>query len=299
MMNKKMLIVFIIIFIILFSTYNIIKCNFFKAVDNNKKVSSEIGKNSNKNKSSTKNTRISIAKNREFTGDVIYNNSFVPVLMYHSIGYEEGNELRIPKDKFENHMEYLKNDGYTTLTMNEFYNFVVKNKPVPRKSVLITFDDGYEDNYKNAYPVLKKFGFNATIFIITSTVNKDSSYLNSSQLKEMSKNGIDIEGHTVNHDDLSKLDYNAQLKTLKDSKNFLEKVLNEEVSYTAYPFGHWNSSTIKAAETAGYKLAFTTESGWANKNQGIYKLHRVYMSNNHDMNEFQRRLTNSNYDTSN
>ncbi|MCH3965361.1 MAG: polysaccharide deacetylase family protein [Clostridium sp.] len=298
-MNKRILIVSVVIFVGLFGAYNLIKYNLFKNIGNNDEVSSEVKKD---NKISIKDTQRDIdevVKTREFDGDVIYNDNFVPVLMYHSIDYEENNELRIPADKFQNHMKYLKDNGYTTLTMDEFYDFMIKNKPVPRKSVLITFDDGYEDNYKNAYPILKKFGFKATIFVITSTVDNDGSYLNSSQLKEMSKNGIDIEGHTVNHDDLSKLDYNAQLKTLKDSKSFLEDILNKEVNYVAYPFGRCNGSTVKAAETAGYKMAFTTEGGWANRNQGIYELHRVYMSNNHDMNEFQRRLTNPDYDASN
>lgn len=298
-MNKKYLISILILLMVLLGIYNICKNKFFDNTKKNNNISYRV-KESNKNMAKYRQVNvINENSNRNFTGDIIYNNNSVPVLMYHSIDYEKGNELRIPKDKFRSHMQYLKDNKYTTLTMNEFYDFIINNKPVPRKSVLITFDDGYEDNYKNAYPVLKEFGFKATVFIITSTVDKDKTYLNSSQLREMSNNGIDIESHTVRHDDLSTLDYNEQLKTMKDSRNFLMKVLNKRVDYIAYPFGRSNSNTGKAAAVSGYKLAFTTESGWGNKNQGIYKLHRVYMSNNYDMKEFEKRVTNSGYNTSN
>jgi peptidoglycan/xylan/chitin deacetylase (PgdA/CDA1 family) len=262
------------------------------------KKQNNLAKKNTAGKAVSKST-IKTIKNRNFSGDIIYNNSSIPVLMYHSIDYEKGNELRIPKDIFEKHMKYLKDNKYTTLTMNEFYSFVKNNKPVPKKSVLITFDDGYRDNYINAYPILKKFDFKATIFVITSTVDKDSHYLSSKEIKEMVDNGIDIESHTVNHDKLEGLSYDDQVKTLKASKQFLEKVMNKKVDYIAYPYGSYNDNTEKAAEACGYKMAFTTQSGWANKNQGIYKLHRVYISLSHDMKEFERRVTNSDYDTSN
>lgn len=225
----------------------------------------------------------------------IYNDSSIPVLMYHSIMYEKDNELRIPKETFREQMKYLKDNGYTTLTLDELYDFLHNNKPVPKKSVVVTFDDGYADNYTNAYPVLKEFGQKATIFMITSVVDKDSSYLTSSQLRELDANGIDIEGHTVNHDELIKLSYDMQLKTLKDSKGFLESCLNKRVKYMAYPFGKYNDSTIKAADEAGYQMVFTTVGGWANKDNGIMKLNRVYISSKASMSDFIYRLTHENY----
>ncbi|WP_368491140.1 polysaccharide deacetylase family protein [Clostridium sp. BJN0013] len=196
-------------------------------------------------------------------------------------------------------MQYLKDNKYTTLTLDEFYSFLVNNNPVPNKSVIITFDDGYRDNYKNAFPILKELGFKATIFIITSTIDKEKDFLTSNELKEMSNYGLDIESHTVNHDNLSDLDYDAQIKTLKDSKEFLEKILNKEVKYIAYPYGKWNEDTLRAVKSVGYNMAFTAIGGWSNKNQGLYMLNRVYISSNHDMNEFKRRLTNSQYEVSN
>lgn len=228
-------------------------------------------------------------------GKLIYNDESIPVLMYHSIMYEKGNELRMPKEQFHEQMKYLKDNGYTTLSFDELYEFLANNKPIPEKSIVITLDDGYVDNYTNAYPVLKEFGFKAAVFDITGTVDSESSYLTSVQMKEMEANGIQIEGHTVHHDELNKLPYDSQLKTLKDSKQFLNNCLNKETKYLAYPFGKYNDSTIKAAKEAGYKMAFTTEGGWANKSNGIMTIKRVYISSAASMDEFKYRITHPNY----
>lgn len=264
----------------------------------NSQANTEALKSSNSESKITQNSSSSVSETESNPSAAVKlksNNESIPVLMYHSIMYEKGNELRVPKEKFYEQMKYLKENGYTTLSLNELYDFLINNKPVPEKSIAITFDDGYVDNYTNAYPVLKEFGFKATIFVITCTVDKDSSYLTSSQLKELESNGIQIEGHTVNHDELSKLPYDKQLKTLKDSKKFIDDLLGKEVKYTAYPFGKYNGETIKAAKEAGYTMAFTTIGGWADKSDGIMTLNRVYVSSLASMEDFKYRITHPEY----
>lgn len=301
---KKLAFIISILLILGAATCNLVNSS-NKAKSQNQKSVSESLKDTKKDGSSGELNLSNVkcnntAKEREFKGEnVKYNGKSVPVLMYHSIDYEKGNELRVPKETFRKQMNYLKQNGYTTLTLDELYDFFINNKPVPNKSIVITFDDGYKDNFENAYPILKELGFNATIFVITSTVDNDKNYLTSKQLKELEANGIDIESHTVNHEQLDKLTYNEQVNTLKSSKEYIEKVLGEQKKYIAYPFGKWNHDTIKAVKDAGYSMVFTTESGWANKNQGIYELHRVYVSANHDMKEFERRITNENYNKNN
>ncbi|MHC6181359.1 polysaccharide deacetylase family protein [Clostridium sp. JNZ X4-2] len=297
--NIKILIKVSLIFLIVIIIYGVYRAKsshtIYKGKDDNKislKFNDAKKENIKKNDNQQK-----TVKDRKFTGgDLKYNSKSIPILYYHSIDYEKGNELRVPKEKFREEMQYLKENGYTTLTMNEFYDFLVYNKPVPNKSVVITFDDGYKDNYENAFPILKEFGFKATIFIITSTIDNEKGFLTSSQLKEMQDYGIDIESHTVNHDKLDKLTYDKQLETLKNSKDFLEKLLHKKVNYIAYPYGEWNQDTVRATKAAGYNLAFTTVAGWAHKDEGLYALDRVYISSNHGMDEFQRRLTNVNYE---
>lgn len=108
----------------------------------------------------------------------------------------------MPPQQFKTQMKYIKDNGYTTLTPKQLYNFFVENKPIPKKSVVITFDDGYLDNYKYAYPILKEFNLKATIFVIASNIDKDNRCMTSKQLKELQNNGIDIESHTFNHEEL-------------------------------------------------------------------------------------------------
>lgn len=204
-----------------------------------------------------------------------YNNEGVCILMYHSIGYEKNNRLRIPQQQFKEQMKYIKDNGYTTLTIQQLYNFFVENKPIPKKSVVITFDDGYLDNYEYAYPILKEFSLKATIFVTPNTIDKSNGYMTSKQLKELQGNGIDIESHTFNHEELNNLSYEKQLKTLKESKEVLEKILDKKVNYIAYPFGKYNEDTIKAMKNAGYTMGFTTGGKIARKDDGIYTLHRI------------------------
>lgn len=223
----------------------------------------------------------------------------VPVLMYHSIACEEGNPVRVPEEKFKEQMKYLKDNGYTTLTLSELYDYLMKDTPIPEKSLVLTFDDGYVDNYKSAYPILKEYGFKGTVFVITSLIDKDDSYLTSEQIKEMQENGMDIESHTVNHEHLKDLNYEEQLSTLKDSKEFLENILNKEVRYIAYPYGEYNEDTLKAVKDAGYIMGFTTDGRWSDKADGILTLDRVYISGFFELDVFKDRISNPEYEIEN
>ena len=227
--------------------------------------------------------------------DIPYTVHGVPVLMYHSIAVEEGNPIRMPVEQFDAEMKYIKDQGYTTLTMKELYSYFENQVAVPEKSIVITLDDGYSDNYTAAFPVLKKYGLKATVFMVTSTIDVNPNCLTSAQIKEMDKAGIQIESHTVTHRDLDSLSYSEQLAELKDSKAALEQLLGRTVDYVAYPTGKYNDDTVKAVAEAGYKMAFTTNGRWSDKSDGILTLDRVYISTFHSMDVFRNRLTNPNY----
>lgn len=217
----------------------------------------------------------------------------VPVLMYHSISYQKDNPVRIPIKKFEEQLKYLKDNGYYTITLTDLYDYFMTDTPIPEKSVVLTFDDGYVDNYTAMLPALRKYNFKATIFVITSAIDKNANYLTSKQLIEMEKYGVDIESHTVNHENLKDMPKDKQLETLVNSKKDLEKILNKQVNYFAYPYGGYSKTSIEAVREAGYKMAITTDGRWSSKSDGILSLHRVYISSFHDMAEFKRRLTNT------
>lgn len=226
----------------------------------------------------------------------IYKLHGIPVLMYHSIGESNGNPIIMPETQFDEEMRYIKEQGYTTLTLKELYDYFENDIPVPDKSVVITLDDGYANNYTLAYPVLKKYGLKAVIFVITSTIDKNPNCLTSFQIKELDNAGIEIESHTATHRDLDKLSYEEQFEELSESKMILEKILGRSVNYVAYPTGKYNSDTVKAVAAAGYKMAFTTDGRWSDKTDGIFTLDRVYISAFYNMDVFKDRLTNPDYE---
>ncbi len=219
-----------------------------------------------------------------------YNDRGICILTYHCIGYEKNNGLKLPEQQFRQQMKYIKDNGYTTITLDQLYKFMLENKPVPQKSVVITFDDGYVDNYQYAYPILKEFNLKATIFVISKTIDKRQNYMTSNQLKELQANGIDIESHTLDHEDLPTLSYEKQLNILKESKKTLEKVLCKKVNYIAYPYAKYNPDTIRAARDAGYVMGFILGGKVARKNDGIYTLHRICVVPDDSMDVLRSRL---------
>lgn len=229
----------------------------------------------------------------KYEGSVKYNDKSVPVLMYHSLEYvssEPNNDLRVPKEKFREQMKFLKDNGYNTLTMEELYEFFKDNKPIPEKSVVLTFDDGYLDNYTNGLPVLKEFGLKATVFVVTDWVGTNNSYMTLEQLKEMDANGFDVQSHTLAHKELDKLTYEQQLKTLKESKEFIEKNLNKKVTTICYPYGRYNSNTIKAAQEAGYVIGLKMVGGIANKSNGMFTINRIYVKAGDTIQQFEAKI---------
>ncbi|MGG0045394.1 polysaccharide deacetylase family protein [Bacillus subtilis] len=199
----------------------------------------------------------------------------LPILMYHSIS--SGNSLRVPKKEFEAHMKWLRDNGYQTLTPKEAYLMLTQDKKPSEKCVLITFDDGYTDNYQDAYPVLKKYGMKATIFMIGKSIGH-RHHLTEEQMKEMAQHGISIESHTIDHVELNGLTPQQQQSEMADSKKLFDHMFHQQTTIISYPVGRYNEETLKAAEKTGYQMGVTTEPGAASRDQGMYALHRVRVS---------------------
>lgn len=231
-------------------------------------------------------------KNRFENVSLTSDNIGIPVLYYHSVDENAANEVTITPEKLQEQLDYINDNNYVTITMTELYDHIENNKPIPEKSILITFDDGYMNNYTEAFPMLKELNMTATIFCVGNSLD-GSYYLSEEAIKEMSDYGIDIESHTVNHVHLDTMSYDEQLLELKNSKNILEKITGKEVLSLAYPFGDYNDNTIKAAKDAGYKMGFTTKLGLSDRTDDIYKLDRIYISSSYDMNTFKNLLKNT------
>jgi len=221
---------------------------------------------------------------------LINDNRGVPVLYYHSVSDSADNEVTITPAMLKTQLKYIQDEGYVTLTLSEFKSYILDNSPIPKKSIVITFDDGYMDNYYNAFPILKDLNMKATIFCITCELD-GSYYLSKDAIVEMSNNGIDIQSHTVTHPKLDEMTYDKQLIELTESKKTLESITGKKIDSVAYPFGNFNNDSVKAAKEAGYTLGFTTKRGLSDRDDDPLKLDRIYINSKYDMNTFKEILT--------
>lgn len=216
---------------------------------------------------------------------VTENSTTITVLMYHYIAKDKDNYLCVSPETFEEQMQFLKDNNIQTLTMDEFYDIATNKKKAPKRSVVITFDDGYANNFYKAYPILKKYNFNATLFMITKNIG-EKYFLNESNIKEMDKDNIKVMSHTISHPYLEKLSEEEQTKELKESKERLEKLLGRNVEYLAYPHGTYSDKTIEISKSLGYKMALTTNYDFHEEGEDPFKISRLVVFE--DMKDFKK-----------
>lgn len=204
----------------------------------------------------------------------------IPILMYHAVHVMDPSEasnanLIVDPDLFEAQIKAMVDAGYYFLTPEEAYKAFTENALPAKKVVWLTFDDGNEDFYTIAYPILKKYKAKATNNVITGFVKKgNAGNLTVKQMKEMMAHGMSFQSHTVNHPDLSASDKATQKAELTDSIDYLEDKLNTKVNTIAYPSGRYNQTTLDLAKKT-YKLGLTTNEGLASANDGLLSLNRV------------------------
>ncbi len=188
----------------------------------------------------------------------------IPILAYHKINDKlEWGINTVPIQNFKNQIKYLFENNYYSISLKDYLN---KNYEVEwnRKPVIITFDDSDESIYKHAYPILKKYNFTGTIFIISNFVGKNNSWdsnlggiysqhLNWKQIIFLSNQGWEIGSHTKNHPDLRLLPDEHVLNELKDSKTLLETRIGKSVDFLSYPFNRFDERIISFAQKCGYK----------------------------------------------
>lgn len=219
----------------------------------------------------------------------------IPVIYYHSVDRVLGNELCVPPEELNSEMEYLYRNGYHAISLTQLYKFLYGGGDhLPEKPIVITFDDGYKDNFTNALPILKKYDFTATVFMITAEIG-NGSYLSWDQLKELTLYGWQVESHTITHPKLSELNMEKLKLEVENSKLTLEQGLGHVVNYLAYPYGDYDERVIKAVKEAGYLMAFTTQKGWASRESDPMLIHRVYCYAGMGLTKFARRVNNPAY----
>jgi peptidoglycan/xylan/chitin deacetylase (PgdA/CDA1 family) len=215
-------------------------------------------------------------------GKLFLNSAYVPVIiMYHSIGREAaldgyGEKLNVRPEAFARQMKFLDEGGYRVIPLADFVRKIKRGEKIPRKTIAITFDDGLRNNFRHAYPVLKRRNFPATIFVATDFIGKEN-FLTWDEIALMHTN-ISIGSHTASHGWLPDLDEAALLEELLGSKAILEKNTDREIEILSYPLGGFNRRVREAAERAGYLGAVATNPGRKYPNDDPYALKRIRIS---------------------
>lgn len=188
----------------------------------------------------------------------------IPVLLYHSINNDNSN-LSLRSNEFEKHMVYLKKKNFKTTNFNQ----LKKNEG---KKIIITFDDGYKDLMINVLPILKKYGFTATCFIVTDLLGSKNTWdrnksnyfekelMNKNDILEWISNGMFIGSHSHNHQDLTLLTNDAITNQLEKSKKILENITGNEIISFSYPYGKVNKKVYDVTKKI-FNVAVTTNRG--------------------------------------
>lgn len=209
----------------------------------------------------------------------------IPVLMYHSI---DGDcNICVSKKRFYQQMEFLNRFKYKVISPDELVDLINK-KSKQKKLVVITFDDGYENNYTKAFPILKKYNFPATIFVIVNKIGQ-KNYLNGEQLKDLTKNNITIGNHTLSHEYLPNLTGMELVSEILESKCMLENVIEREVDFISYPIGGFNLKVQELVKDANYRAAFTTNRKI--KKFDLYALRRIKVTDKDSLFKFWMKVS--------
>jgi peptidoglycan/xylan/chitin deacetylase (PgdA/CDA1 family) len=214
------------------------------------------------------------------------------VLMYHKVNDVDGNSVTVPVSLFDEQMGQLHDFGYTPVSLDRVIDHYVDRVPLPPGAVLITFDDGYRDNLKNAVPILQRYGYPAVLFVpigylggrrplphdehlaVRGIVNPTLDW---SELAELERAGVRIESHGIGHKPLADLEVDEAAREITLSKLRLEEVLGRPVRAFAYVKGseaHYRLVHLSLLRQAGYDIAFTSISGANGPGTDPLQLHR-------------------------
>jgi peptidoglycan/xylan/chitin deacetylase (PgdA/CDA1 family) len=227
------------------------------------------------------------------------------ILMYHGTPKNRPlSKYSIRADQFNAHLRYLKKHGWNTALFRELQNV----SALPEKTIVLTFDDGYADNYEGAFLPLAENNMKATWFITTDCIGKHCHWmgppslqtriLTAGQLLQFENAGMEIGSHTCSHPDLTTLTYDQQLDEMTRSKQILESITHGKISSFAYPYGRYNADSIVAAKDAGYQLACTVSPGWFGSEKNPLLVRRITIFANDSVNTLARKLVFADNDVS-
>ena len=198
----------------------------------------------------------------------------ISILMYHQVGdfppMRGHRSTYCHYRRFTSQMAYLHRFGYSVIGLDAALEGLRGERPIPPRAVVLTFDDGYENFYEYAYPVLARYGFPAMVYLISGLIGKDAEWfagdgratpvlMDADRIRQLRRAGIDFGSHGVSHIKLAQTEPARMREDIFRSKAELEALLGEEVRHFCYPYGSHNDSVVETAREAGYASAVTCE----------------------------------------
>lgn len=210
----------------------------------------------------------------------------VPILIYHSVRPHGQNESPIQKyydvspDSFAKEMQYLNDHGYVVIGLDYLAQALDQNIILPKKPIVITFDDGWRNQYAYAFPILRKFNYTATFFIYTNAIGHDY-FLTWDQVRVMNNVGMTIGGHTETHPYLLAItDPQVLRDEILGGKRIIEDQIGQRIDLFAYPYGHYSDEVINVVKEAGYVAARSTYKGIHHVKDDLFKLKGIEVTDN-------------------
>lgn len=219
----------------------------------------------------------------------------IPILLYHDIessfcpNEKTGAATKgtvVAYENFEKQIKYLASNNFQTISLDDFFLFRTKKIPIPSKAIIITFDDGHISNYISAFPVLKKYNFKATFFLVADRIN-ERNHMCTNNIWEMLNSGMEIGSHGLTHKFLPLMDTKELAYEVHQSKQVLEDLTERTLNYFAFPGGHFNDTTLCALKSVGYKGACSCLQGLNNVRTNPFLLKRIEIRKSFHENDFQ------------
>lgn len=221
----------------------------------------------------------------------------IPILMYHYLSTPPANadiyrqDLSVPPELFAAHLDRLQAEGYTTISLYDLMANLQQGASLPEQPVILTFDDGYRDNYENAFPLLHERQMTATFFLVIDFINNERpEYLTWDMVRAMYAGGMAIEVHGLDHSSLRKRSRaDLEFQALRSYETIQDRI-GSRPRFLSYPAGEYDANTIEMVQSAGYWAAMTTIQGATHSNDKLFELHRVRIRNTTTADELVRLL---------
>ena len=215
----------------------------------------------------------------------------VQILTYHALSLDRTtNKYTVMRENFGEHMRFLSQSGYTSLLVDDYFQFLVDPLSVlPRRGVVVTFDDGDESNYTVALPILKQYGLKATFFVTSRWIGLPG-YLTPGQLCALKAEGMSIQSHARTHTFLDKMSPASLYEELRGSKDDIESFLGDKISFVSVPGGRYNRDVVRTAVRSDYSALFCSTPCYRKRFGEFYVIGRCMVKDRHGAESFSQFL---------